>query len=133
MQFDETSISVSGEYEKIGLFIDKLQKMALFNSIKSLIIANSTSKDLTNTVVSADVSQTSTTSVSKNLTAEIVVKFGYLKPVDSNSQIAKVDQKIDNETLDVLKLYIAGKDVSSVSSETGDAGSKGKHNPFFLE
>ena len=132
MQFNEASISVFGEYEKINLFIDKLQKMALFNSIKSLIIANSTSKELTSTVVSKDVDQTS---VSKNLTAEIIVKFGYLKPADSNNQIAKLDQKIDDETINALKLYISGKDASSVSSgdTAGDTSLEGKKNPFFLE
>jgi hypothetical protein len=131
IQFNEATVSVSGEYDKLNLFIDNLQKMALFNSIKSLTITNSTAEDLSNAVPA----ETGQTSDSKILTAEIVVNFGYLKETTdySDSQIAKLDTKLDSGTIDVLKLYLAQKDVS-VISETGEAaGPIGKKNPFFLE
>lgn len=128
IQFNETSVSISGEYEQIKLFIDKLQKMALFNSIKSLTIKKETEK-----TVEQD-NATDQASISKILTAEIVVKFGYLKVTDySENQIAKLDSTLDQETIDVLKPYVAQKDVSIIS-ETGETvGLTGKKNPFFLE
>lgn len=128
MQFNETTISVIGEYDKIQLFIDKLQKIALFNSIKSLTIKNGTEKNLTNAMNNAN----EQVSLSKNLTAEIVIKFGYLKKYDFSNQISSIGSEIDQETINALKLYISQKD-ASIISEIGSAGSVGKTNPFFLE
>ena len=123
MQFNETSILISGEYEKIGLFIDKLQKMALLNSINSLTI-----KKISGTVSDNTDKQVSD---SKNLNAEIIVKFGYLKTVNSDNQIANVDPKLDKETVDALRFYVSAKDVST--SAISEPALKGKKNPFFLE
>lgn len=129
MQFNEATVLIAGEYEKIGLFIDKLQKIALFNSIKSFTIKGEEESKL-----DADKTEaTGNISVSKIITAEIVVKFGYLKPDSSDNQIAKIDPKLDNETINALKLYIAGKDVSLISENGEAVGIMGKKNPFFLE
>ena len=131
MQLPEFTILISGEYDKLNLFIDKLQKMALFNSIKSLTIKNSAAEKEPADTASAN--KIAATSTSKNLSAEIVVKFGYLKTNNfSENQLVRLDPKLDSGTINTLKLYLDQKDVS-VISETGEAGLVGKKNPFFLE
>ena len=137
VQFSEATILIVGEYDKINLFIDKLQKMNLFNSIKSLTVKNSVGQDLASTVLSDKTAAVATdqASSSKSLTAEIVVKFGYLKENTnySDNQIASIDTKLDSGTINVLKLYLNQKDISAVSENGQTAGLVGKKNPFFLE
>jgi hypothetical protein len=115
--FIEAAISISGDYEKIKLFLDQLQKMTLFNELKSLSISNSKSS--------------SDNSNSSSLSADIAINFGYLPPVKpDDNKIARLKTDLGSETIEALKQYITPK-AESIASTINAAGTKGRTNPFL--
>jgi len=123
LQFSEATVSISGDYEKIKLFIDQLQKMSLFNDIKSLTISNQ-EKSSANTNGAGS-------SVSSDLSADIVIDFGYLpSSVLDNNKITNFKSEIDEDTISVLKQYISQK-TESAAAAINNIGNKGKANPFL--
>jgi hypothetical protein len=124
LQFSEVAISISGDYEKIKLFIEQLQRISLLNDIKSLTIAN----QIKNVPDSAANPDETSTAISSTLSASVVIDFGYLPSFGiDGSKVAKLDSKLDTDVIDVLKNYISQKPGLVVSS----AGNKGKANPFL--
>jgi len=124
MLFSEVSISIIGDYSKIRLFIDELQRMALFSSIKSLAISNKVQ-------AAGSASGSENTVNSTNLLSDIVVDFGYLKSYGlDNNRIAQFKPGLDNETISTLKQYISQK-TASITSLINSSGNKGKTNPFL--
>jgi hypothetical protein len=123
MQFSRASIKISGEYEKIRLFLDQMQRMPLLNSVRILAI----STQAKNLASGGDVS----TINPAELLADIVVDFGYLKPSSfDNNKIIKFKPGLDNETISTLEQYISQKTVSALPA-IGDNSGKGKANPFL--
>lgn len=114
LKFSEATISIAGDYEKIKLFINQLQQMALFNNIKSFVI-----------------SKKEESSDSGNLSVEIIMNFGYLPSSEiNNKNISNFKAELDNNTISVLKQYISQK-TESIAAMISDTGNKGKANPFF--
>jgi hypothetical protein len=113
VDYAETSVSVSGDYNSINMFLDEVQSLPLFNSIKTLDI--SSQKD--NTGANA----------AGKLLAKIVVDFGYLKSsaVD-NQKILSFKPVLDNDTIAALKQYVSQKTPALAT----DDPNKGKTNPF---
>lgn len=127
-QVMHTTIMVSGEYEKIRLFIDQLQKMSPLNSIKNLTISSQTEESDKQGDV-AEGEDTSNTQVSSSeLSAEMNVDFYWMSPVKIDSQkIANFKSGLDNDTIAVVKQYVSQKAPSV--DKFGDAS--GKRNPFL--
>lgn len=117
MQFSEASIKIAGDYEKIRLFLDQVQKMSLLNNVKSLSITS-------NAKESADPSVSST-----ELSADMVVNFGYLESATSSVGVAGLQDELDKDTINTLKQYISQK-TASVATLIGNSN-KGKTNPFL--
>jgi Tfp pilus assembly protein PilO len=118
MQFSEASVIVTGDYDKIRLFLDQMQKMPLFNNIVSLNISNQTN--------------TSNNNISpSNLLADIIVDFGYLKVSSlNNNKIAKFQAGLDTETINTLKQYISQK-TTAILPVANNNSNEGKANPFL--
>lgn len=113
------SISVSGDYEKIRLFLGGLQHASIFNTVKSVTIAKQAEvKDEEGSVSNAN-----------TLLATAIVDFGYMLPekVD-NQKVETFKQKIDNETVETLKKYVSQKNQAIEIN----GGSKGRTNPFLV-
>ncbi|KKQ45464.1 MAG: hypothetical protein US63_C0016G0015 [Candidatus Moranbacteria bacterium GW2011_GWC2_37_8] len=129
IQFTQTSITVSGDYDKIRLFLDQVQRMSIFNSIKSLSITSQYSEDETkkDTTVEAN-EQTSQAESSTNLSANVVIDFGWMNTVKiDNQKIASFKAGLDNSTIAAVKQYVSQK--APGADRTGD--SNGKKNPFL--
>jgi len=117
MQSISVKISLVGDYDKIRIFLDNLQRMPVFNTIKSV-----------NIVKQKDEAATAETSATI-LLADIDVNFGYLglAKVDSQ-QVEKINEGLDDETISTLKMYVSQK-----SQTIGDnTVVKGKINPFVI-
>ncbi len=125
VQFSEFLISITGDYGKIRLFLDQLQKMTLFNSIKSLTIANQISS-------SKNVNADGTSVNSTDLVADLIVDFGYLpKSADSgDNKIAEFKSELDKTTIDTLKQYVSQK-TAGIAAAGSYGGDKGRTNPFL--
>jgi len=123
LRFNDATILVNGEYEKIRLFIDQLQKISLLNNIKSLTI--------TNKKKSYEGETEETNPDPSNLSADIVMSFGYLPSLSlDNNKISKFKPEMDNNAVGILKQYVSQK-TESVAAITGGIGNKGKANPFL--
>lgn len=107
--------SVSGEYDKIRMFLDNIQKISIYNTIKSVSI----SKKIDTTAGKEAIVNDSI------LTAEVAVDFGYMEPIKVSSQ--KFDDALDGNTITVLRKYISQK--AQPLGVVG--GEKGKTNPFL--
>jgi hypothetical protein len=133
VDLDGFLILVAGNYSSIRLFVDELQKINLFNNIKSLTISNrNKEKDLK---VSAEESAGSTQA--DMLEAEIAIDFGNLKrgELDENGELSddkveKLDPILDNEFLPVLKKYISQKTITAEAFMNSNT-IKGRTNPFL--
>lgn len=111
MKFSEATILANGGYEKIKLFVDQLQKIFLFNNIKSLTIS----------------SEQNSSENANSLLATAVVDFGYIAPSKmNNSRIANFKPEFDKSTIDTLKQYVLQK-----TETVNRSSSKGKANPFL--
>lgn len=120
--FDEATIKISGDYEKIKLFIDQIQRMALFNKIKSFNI-------YTKEVVGNNVAGEATPGQMVIL-ADVIVNFGYFKQATINvGSLDNFQSEIDVDTIKTLKEYISQKIASSLP-QVG-IGDQGKRNPFL--
>lgn len=112
----QASIKISGDYEKIRIFIDQIEHMSIFNSIKSLSITPQGQK-----------TENGENAGSSSLAADLVVDFGYLKKSKlSDNMIVSFKPELDNETISAMKTYISQKTpVLDVDAN------KGKINPFL--
>lgn len=123
VQLSSAKISLIGDYEKIRIFFDNLQRMPIFNVIKSVKIARQTSvSDAGDEAVANDF----------KLAVEAVVDFGYLSVAKvNNKQVEKFNANIDNETMNSLTKYISQKS-QLVEDNNAETSNKGKANPFFI-
>ncbi len=125
MLFSEATIKIIGEYEKMQLFFDQLQKMALFNNIKSLKIYKEEVTNNTNNPGEATGNNQAT-----SLLAEIVIDFGYLEKAKINeNNLAEFKATLDESIVTTLTGYRSQKIVSGLPSDQGMA--EGKSNPFL--
>lgn len=116
IQNTSVKIAIAGDYEKIKIFLDSLQRMPIFNTVKSV---NITKEKNAGTDPAVD--------VSLSLSADIIVDFGYLSVAKVNSQqLENFKPELDNDTILALNKYISQKSQSTVISDDR----KGKLNPF---
>lgn len=107
LQYTEATISASGTYNNLGIFLNQIQHSGMYNKVKSLSIKKDDQKD------------------EQLLTASLVVDFGYLAPIKFNNQnLAKLQSGLDTNTLESLQKYISQK------NQIIDLGSTSKDNPF---
>lgn len=112
-------ISLVGDYAKIRVFLDNLQRMPILNTIKSINILKPEEKTGEDAVADA--------APSDSLKVEVVVDFGYLGFTEvKNTQFENFDTALDTPTMDTLKTYISQKSQLNL-----DEGAKGKSNPFL--
>ncbi|EKD46738.1 MAG: hypothetical protein ACD_67C00088G0001 [uncultured bacterium] len=111
-------ISISGEYDKIRVFLNGLHRLPIFSTVKSLVI----------TKQQTEKSEGESSSSENILLANVDVDFGYMNVSKvSGQEVAKFNpENIDNEIVDVLKKYTSQK----APSLEIDGGAKGKSNPF---
>jgi Tfp pilus assembly protein PilO len=120
LQTVSAKLSLIGEYEKIRIFLDSLQRMPIFNTIKSLNIKKQEIK----TVDAAEEVNSST------LVVDVDVDFGYLAVSKiNNQQVDDFEIDVDKQIVDALKDYISEKS----QMPAGDDGAKGKTNPFLID
>lgn len=132
MQSTSVKIALFGDYAKIRIFLDSLQRMPVFNTIKSINIEKQVAKEKiteTGEVVAA------TESTNAGLLVNIDVDFGYLNTAKAdNKQVELFKNGIDNEVVSVLQSYISQKSQlvdDSANVDGGSSSSKGKKNPFL--
>lgn len=117
IQVTSVKIAVAGDYEKIKIFLDSLQRMPILNTIKSLNITKEKNASTTDPAVNTSLS----------LSADVVVDFGYLSVAKVNSQqLENFKPELDNDTILSLSKYISQKSQSIVIGDD----KKGKLNPF---
>ena len=117
VQTTSAKISLIGDYAKIRIFLDSLQRMPIFNTIKSVDITKQKSDN-----------KDAGTSDSA-LSVDINVDFGYMDVAKVDSQrIENFNAGLDSQTIDSLKKYISQKSQSIGS----DSDAKGKANPFLV-
>lgn len=130
LQYVSAQISANGEYEKIRLFLNQLQRISILNSVESVTISslnvekkNDSVEDSVE-VVSAEVaSQVATT-----LNVKAVVNFGWMSLISVDQQKAAVFKPgFDKETISIVKNYISQK--TPAVDTFGDVN--GKKNPFL--
>lgn len=130
MLFSKATIKIIGEYEKMQLFFDKLQKMALINNIKSLKIYKE--ENLSNSASAANSNEATSDNKSTSLLAEIVMDFGYLKKIkiDENKlEQFQIQTTLDESTVKALTGY---RELVSVSSDLQKESTlEGRPNPFI--
>jgi hypothetical protein len=118
IQSTSAKISLIGDYVKIRIFLDSLQRLPIFNVVKSVNITKQ--KNVT--------TDAATIATDSSLSAEILVDFGYLgSAVANNAQVENFKPGIDNDTIESLKKYVSQK---SQAIDTG-TDAKGKVNPFL--
>jgi hypothetical protein len=120
-------IVLVGDYAKIRIFLDSLQRMPVINTVKSV---NITKQDtaINNVLVAA--SQASL-NIGDTLLATVEVDFGYLATAKvNNMQVEKFKNVIDNEVVSTLQSYVSMKS-QLASDDNTNGGAKGKKNPFL--
>ena len=116
-------ITVEGEYDKLRAFFNKVERVPLFNSIKSLKVYT------TDGVASANPAAAGQTTATK-ISAKLVVNFAYLGQIKADDKkIAVFNPEIDNATIQKLKEYINGN-VPKINVNDITAGSD---NPFLSQ
>ncbi|MGI6104084.1 MAG: hypothetical protein ACOYB5_02075 [Patescibacteria group bacterium] len=112
VKYTKVILAASGEYDKIKIFLDQIQRMQLFNNIKSISITK----------------PQTTEGSSTSLIADVTVDFGHLEMTQSDSRTAfNFSNEFDDETISALKEYISNKSTSVLSNEQA----QGKANPFL--
>jgi len=120
-------IVLAGDYAKIRIFLDSLQRMPIINTIKSIVIAM---QEAGKANIAPDVAPVVTAS-GDVLLATINVDFGYLATAKvNNTQVEKFKNVIDNEVISTLQSYISTKS-QLVGDDNANGGEKGKKNPFL--
>ncbi len=118
----QATIMVEGDYDKLKTFINGIQHIQLYNSIKSLNIA--TIEKATNNTDPSVVAVSSATTIA----VKLIVDFGYLKQnkID-DKKLTSFKPDIDNQTIQNLKAYIQGS-VPKINTAGLNIGS---NNPFL--
>ncbi len=130
LQFTSATISVIGEYDKIKIFLDNLERMPILNKINSITIVKKEAKDDDKQLTEEELAA-SAGSESK-LVAEIAIDFGYMPFVNiENEKIGEFDGKIDKSVIDSFSAYIASKS-KIIEAKNDEVGTKGKTNPFLI-
>jgi Tfp pilus assembly protein PilO len=105
--YTEATISASGSYDNLGIFLSGLQHSGMYNEIKSLTITGNNATD------------------PQLLTANVTADFGYMPPVRFSSQmLATFQPSLDDSSVQLLQKYVSNK------AQDIDLGSTGKENPF---
>ena len=112
-------ISLAGEYSKIKIFLDSLQRMPIINTVKSVHISKQKS-------VTTDPAAAATPS--SVLSVDVDVDFGFVgvSKVD-NAKAENFVATIDKDTITSLGQYISQKS----QLVDNNSGVKGKTNPFL--
>jgi Tfp pilus assembly protein PilO len=114
----QTVVSVEGDYDKLKAFFNGVQRMPLFNSIKTLDIV-STEKIQTDPAVKK---------VEYVITAKLAIDFGYLGRLQAdNNNLKNIEPIIDSKTLDGLDAYTT-KTIPEINTNNMVVGSS---NPFL--
>lgn len=125
LRFIETIIGVRGDYEKIKLFIDQVEKMPMLNDIKSLSISR------VKETASSGSGDGETQQVSSNLLATMTINFGYMPLLEvDNNKLINFKVAFDTSAINVLKQYISQK-IDSSNYLVGNTDGKGRPNPFI--
>lgn len=112
VKYTEANMTVSGDYAKIKIFLGQIQRMQLFNNVKSISISKP---------------QTGEPNSSSNLLADVVMDFGHMEMLRVGNQTAlNFSNDIDSETILALKKFISEKSTSVLSTSQA----QGKANPF---
>ena len=112
----EVKVSINGDYAKIRIFLDQVQRLPLFNSIKLLDI-HTREKGQNETVAPSD------------LMSDVIINFGYieqLKPTEQETAAFKVEME-SYGIIATLKTYVSQKTPDVVYEK------KGKENPFLFQ
>lgn len=111
VKLSEARITVNGEYDKLRIYFDQLERMPLYKTIKSLDIKQAAAQD---------------GGTSSTLSADLVVDFGYIAPVKVNSaKLEAFKPGLDMGTISDLKNFTSQK-IPAVN-----ASGAGKTNPFL--
>ncbi len=114
----QATVTVAGDYDNLKVFFDGIQRMPLFNSVKSLEITSAEKKSTDPAVKK----------VEYVIAAKLVIDFGYLSQVNvDNSSLKIFEPTIDTKVLDSLAEYTT-KTIPNI--ETGDSV-VGVANPFL--
>lgn len=113
MKYTEAGIIVSGEYAKIKLFLGQIERMQIFNNIRSVTISKPESAP--------------GAPPSSLLLGNIVVNFGHLEPVKISSEnILNFKPDLETDSFLVLKKFVSEKS----TAVAGDSQAQGKADPF---
>lgn len=98
LNFLETTVTISGSYSKIKMFLNQVQRMPIFNSIGSMTIA-------------AKEKGPNETAASNDLNATIVLNFGYVKAFKlDDRKVSQFKTDLDSSAIiSVLKSYTSQK------------------------
>ena len=132
MLFSEVTIKIIGDYEKMQIFFDQLQKMALMNNIKSLKIYKE--ENFNKSASSPNTNEANSDNKITSLLAEIVMDFGYLEKVKINEN--ELEQFQDTLDESIVKALTGYRNMDSVSSELKEGGvvtAEGRPNPFSIQ
>jgi len=122
LKFSEATISVTGEYAKIKLFIEQLQHVPMLNDVKKVTISP-TPVERGKEDVKVDPSK---------LFANIVIDFGWMKMKKmDNQKIANFVAGVDVQTADTLKKFVSKKTAAPGALAENAGDNKGKSNPFL--
>ncbi|MDD5463667.1 MAG: hypothetical protein PHP62_00800 [Candidatus Moranbacteria bacterium] len=125
LQTIPVEISIAGEYEKIRIFLNNLQRMPVFNVVKSVKIAKQENEGTDEQTTEGE----PVVNNSNLLLADVEINFGYLNAVKINNQkVEKFNAILDNETIVALKKYIPQK-AQLIGEYTVP---EGKQNPFVV-
>lgn len=124
IQLTEAAISVTGDYDKVRLFLDQMEKFPVLNFVKSLDISK---QELPASVASSEDAEVKAEDPGI-LSVNLVVDFGWMNPVQvDNQKIAKVKTGLDSNAISAVRQYISQK--APTADRFGD--NNGKRNPFL--
>lgn len=119
VNFSKSTVSIFGEYEKILMYLDQIQKSNMYNVISGVKISQQKTLQAKTEEASADPSNL--------LSAEIMVNFGYLPLTKgaSYSDLSLKNTKADFVVLDDFKTFVS-QQVPEIQKISGRG-----NNPFF--
>lgn len=122
IKFAEAHVTVAGEYDKIKMYLDKLERMEIYSKVSEVKI----SKNKEEKKEGQDQAQTSESNL---LVAEIAVDFGYypkMKDADY-ATLTKLGSSFDFAKIEKVRSGIT-QNVPVI-----EAGASGRNNPFVTQ
>lgn len=113
LKYVSTQVVISGDYAKMKLFFEQVQRLPYFNSINTLRMYTEENRN-------------SEVPGQGPLMADIIIDFGYVEKIDvSIQEISSFNVELDQSAVSTLKAYISPK-----TSELIYEVPSGKENPF---